>query len=402
MGHASHAEVVTVPKNLCARVPEGVDAADAAYGTVASIALHGLRLAEVGLGDVVAVIGLGLVGQLTLELVAAAGGVPLGVDLDERRVEAARQAGFFAAAGATDVDAEARRLTLGRGADSVLVTAASRSAEPLAIATTVARDRARVVVVGDVAIESPRAPLFAKELRVMVSRSYGPGRYDPVYELDGVDYPASYVRWTEGRNLEEVLRLMAAGKLRPSRLTTHVIDFDEGPKAYALLGSSEPSLGILLRYDPKRDKGTRTIRRPEIKRQRRVSVGRDRPRIGVIGAGTFARGVLIPALRSAAEIRAVATASGLSARSTAARFGARLATTDATEIVNAPDNDAVVIATRHDSHFAYAVEALEAGKHVFVEKPLALDEAGLKAVEQAAERSGRVLMVGFNRRFAPL
>jgi predicted dehydrogenase/threonine dehydrogenase-like Zn-dependent dehydrogenase len=402
-GHASHAEVVAVPRNLCARVPEGVEAADAAYGTVASIALHGVRLADVGLGDVVAVIGLGLVGQLTLELVAAAGAVPLGIDLDAGRVALAREAGFSAFTDAAQLESEARRLTSRRGVDSVLVTAASKTSEPLSLATALARDRARVVVVGDVLIESPRAPLFGKELRLVVSRSYGPGRYDPVYERDGVDYPASYVRWTEGRNLAEVLRLMAEGKLRPSRLTTQVVDLDEGASAYALLESEEPSLGILLRYGRNSEnKGTQSVRLEGSKRPRRPLLGRARPRVGVIGAGAFARGVLMPALRSGADIRAIATASGLSAKSSAKRFGASLATTDAREVLGSREIDAVVIATRHDTHASYVVEALEAGKHVFVEKPLALDEEGLRAVEQAAARADGVLMVGFNRRFAPL
>jgi predicted dehydrogenase/threonine dehydrogenase-like Zn-dependent dehydrogenase len=402
VGYASHAEVVSVPRNLCARVPEGVDAADAAYGTVASIALHGVRLGHVGLGDVVAVIGLGLVGQLTLELVATAGAVPLGIDPDDSRVSLARDAGFFASRDAAEIESEARRLTSTRGADAVLVTAASKTSEPLALATAVARDRGRVVVVGDVAIESRRAPLFAKELRLMVSRSYGPGRYDPVYETDGVDYPASYVRWTEGRNLAEVLRLMATRELRPARLTTHVVDLADGPSAYSLLESDEPSLGILLRYEPKGDKGTQSVHLEAGRRPRRRSLRRARPRIGVIGAGAFARGVLIPALRSGADIGAIATTSGLSARSSAARFGAPHATTKASEVLRSDDIDAVVIATRHDTHASYVVEALEAGKHVFVEKPLALNAEELAAVEQAASGADRVLMVGFNRRFAPL
>jgi len=405
-GHASHAEVVAVPRNLCVKVPEGVAPEDAAYGTIGSIALHGVRLAEAGLGDVAAVVGLGLVGQITLELLAASGCVPVGVDPDARRVALAAEAGFFATTDPAELEAEVARLTAGRGADGVLVTAASKSSAPLDTATAVARERSVVCIVGDVKIESARAPLFAKELRVVVSRSYGPGRYDPTYEGEGVDYPAGYVRWTEGRNLAEVMRLIAAGALNPARLTTHVHDVEDGAQAYALLESEESSVGILLRYPVRTEAGTRGLelgRRPRRTRSRRTaSARRTRLRVGVVGAGAFARTMLMPAIIRDADIIAVATATGLSARSSAQRFGAALATTDADEIMHHADVDAVVIATRHDSHARYVVSALEAGKHVFVEKPLALCAAELAAVEEAVERSSGVLMVGFNRRFAPM
>jgi predicted dehydrogenase/threonine dehydrogenase-like Zn-dependent dehydrogenase len=398
-GKASHAEVVSVPRHLCARVPAGVAPEDAAYATVAAIALHGVRLAELRLGDVAAVIGLGLVGQLTLQLLAAAGCVPLGTDPDPGRVELSRKCGFFATTGAAELEAEARRLTSNRGADGVLVTAASKSSGPLATATALARDRAVVSVVGDVLVESPRAPLFSKELRLVVSRSYGPGRYDPSYEEAGIDYPAGYVRWTEGRNLEEVLRLMSIGQLRPGALTTHTFDLDEGPRAYELLGAPEPSLGILLRYPERPSGGPRSI---QLSANGRRRIGRDRVRIGVIGAGVFARSVLMPALGRGAAVTAVATRTGVSARSTAQRFGATLATTDPAELLASDSVDAVVIATRHNLHAELAVAALEAGKHVFVEKPLALSEEELTRVQKATAGGRSVLMVGFNRRFAPL
>jgi predicted dehydrogenase/threonine dehydrogenase-like Zn-dependent dehydrogenase len=402
-GHASHAEVVAVPRNLCARVPEGVRPEDAAYGTIASIALHGVRLAGVGLGDVVAVVGLGLVGQLTLDLVAAAGAVALGVDPSQQRVELAREAGYFATTDPDELEAEVARRTDRRGADGVLVTAASKSSAPLRTGVQAARERATVCIVGDVAIETPRAPLFAKEVNLVVSRSYGPGRYDPTYERDGIDYPAGYVRWTEGRNLEEVLRLMAAGQLRPGRLTTHTFDLADGPQAYGVLESDEPSMGILLRYPERTGPGPRELSlngRP----QRRIGglIRRDTLRVGVVGAGAFARGVLMPQIARHAEITAVATATGVSARSSATRFGAGIASTDAERVLTAPEVDAVVIATRHDTHAEYAVRALEAGKHVFVEKPLALDDEELDRVAAAAHAADRVLVVGFNRRFAPL
>jgi predicted dehydrogenase/threonine dehydrogenase-like Zn-dependent dehydrogenase len=401
-GLASHAEMVSVPRNLCARVPEGVPAEDAAYATVAAIALHGVRLARVQLGDVVAVVGMGLVGQLTVQLLVAAGCVVLGCDPDAKRALLARDAGVFATTDARELEAEARRLTGGRGADAVLITAASRSSAPLEAAMAAARSRAKLVIVGDVSIESARAPLFSKELNLVVSRSYGPGRYDPAYESQGVDYPADYVRWTEGRNLDEVLRLMASGALRPSRLTTHVFDVMEGSAAYELLESSEPSLGILLRYS--RPIGDRTGNTIEVTRSaRRIRpVRRSRIRIGVVGAGAFARGVLLPQLVRHGDVVAVATSTGVSARASATRFGASMATTDAREVFANEAVDAVVIATRHGTHSEYVAQALRAGKHVFVEKPLALNDPGLANVEDAVSSSDRILMVGFNRRFAPM
>lgn len=400
VGYASHAEVVSVPRLLATRVPDGVTPEDAAYGTVACIALHGVHLAEVGLGDVVGVVGLGLVGQLTLELLRAAGCVAVGVDPDDGRVALAREAGFFATTDPAELESETLRLTERRGADGVLVTAASSSSAPLATATALARERAVVCIVGDVAIQSPRAPLFSKELRLVVSRSYGPGRYDPGYEEGGIDYPAGYVRWTEGRNLAEVLRLMAAEQVRPARLTTHTFDLAEGDKAYALLGQAESSLGILLRYPGREDAGSRTQRFPVSRRPRRRARNK-RLRIGVIGAGTFARSVLMPALARGAEIAAVATATGVSGKGAATRFGVPLATTDPLQVIGAEDIDAVVIATRHDTHAELAAAALPS-KHVFVEKPLALNRDELSLLMDVASESENVLMVGFNRRFAPL
>lgn len=400
-GYASHAEVVAVPRNLCARVPDGVSAEDAAYGTVASIALHGVRLTETGLGGVVAVIGLGLVGQLTLELLRAAGCVPVGLDPNEQRVALAREAGFVATRDAQQLENEIARLSDRRGADGVLITAASRTSEPLATATAIARERAVVCMVGDVKIESPRAPLFSKELRLVVSRSYGPGRYDATYEEHGIDYPAGYVRWTEGRNLSEVLRLMACGELRPSRLTTHTFDLEEGADAYRLLSpGAGPSLGILLRYPGAKQAGARTVETTGGRRLRKTSGGT--PRVAVVGAGSFARSMLMPALAREASIVAVANATGVSARSAAERFGATIASTDPAAVIEDARVDAVVIATRHDAHAALAAHALNSGKHVFVEKPLAITPSELEEVESAAMTSLGILTVGFNRRFAPL
>jgi predicted dehydrogenase/threonine dehydrogenase-like Zn-dependent dehydrogenase len=401
-GYACHAEVVAVPASLCARVPDGVAPEEAAYATVAAIALHGLRLTDTGLGDVVAVVGLGLVGQLTLELVAAAGSVPLGLDPDPDRVASARAAGAFATSDPIELTTEAQRLTAGRGADAAVVAAASADPGPLEAAIAAVRGRAIISVIGDVKVAVPRRDLFAKEVRLVVSRSYGPGRYDPVYEERGVDYPAEYVRWTEGRNLAEGLRLMAVGDLRPGRLTSHRFELGDGPRAYALLDGDEPSLGILLTYPATAALGPRAIAIPRRKPRLRRATGRDRVRVGVVGAGAFARSVLLPNLARSAEIVAIATATGVSSKASAERFGATRATTDAGSVFAADDVDAVVIATRHDTHAQYAIAALEAGKHVFVEKPLALSESELERVERAALAADGCLVVGFNRRFAPL
>ena len=330
----------------------------------------------------------------------AAGCVAVGIDPVPARAELARAAGFYATTDVAELTAEVLRLTGRRGADGVLVTAASRSNGPLESAIALARERAVVSIVGDIPVETPRTPLFAKELRLVVSRSYGPGRYDPAYEERGHDYPAGYVRWTEGRNLAEVLRLMASGQLRPGRLTTHTFDLADGADAYALLDGAEPSLGILLRYPETVDHAPRTLSL-ETRPRRRLARG-GRPRVGVIGAGAFARTTLLPSLRRGADVVAVANATGPSARSVATNVGARLATTDHHELLADDAVEAVVIATRHDTHAGYVIDALEAGKHVFVEKPLALDETELAAVEAAAATADGVLMVGFNRRYAPL
>jgi predicted dehydrogenase/threonine dehydrogenase-like Zn-dependent dehydrogenase len=400
---ASHAQVVNVPRTLVARVPDGVSAEDAAYGTLAAIALHGVRLCELRLGEVAVVVGLGLVGQLTLELVAASGCTAIGVDPSPERVELARSAGFWATTDSQELIDEAHRLTNGRGADGALITAAAKSSAPLATGIAAARERTTVCMVGEVVVESSRKPLFEKELKLVVSRSYGPGRYDPKHEDAGVDYPAGYVRWTEGRNLEAALGLMAQGKLNPSRLTTHTFPLDQGVDAYGVLEGAEPSLGILLDYGTDVPALHRAVRREHVRpRMPRRPLGADKPRLGVIGAGTFARTFLLPKLASQVDIAAVVTATGPSAKATAARFGAKVAGTDPAAVLEADDIDAVLIATRHDTHAEYTARALEAGKHVFVEKPPAIDEAGLDAVELAArgERAG-TLMVGFNRRFAP-
>jgi len=398
-GWASHAEVVAVPRNLVARVPEKVTLEDAAYATVGAIALHAVRQADVRVGERVGVIGLGLVGQLAIRLLTAAGCEAFGIDLDPAAVELA--SGIASRALVRDavaLEAAITEATDGIGLDSVLICAATRSSDPLELAARIARDRATLVVVGDVPVAIERALVYDKELELRVSRSYGPGRYDRDYEERGRDLPPGYVRWTEQRNLQAFVDLVAAGKVEPAQLTTHRFSVDDAAEAYSLLTNADAKprpFGILLEYSFE-EKLLQTpsspTRRPETTRAVRV---------GVIGAGAFARGMLIPALRAeGASLIAVASERGVSAVDVAAQAGFERVAGSLEEILSDSAIDAVVIATRHANHAELAASALDAGKAVFVEKPLALDAEGLWLVEEAAQ--GRVLMVGFNRRFAPL
>lgn len=402
-GYANHAEFIAVPGNLCARVPEGVGLDQAAYATAGAIALQGFRQTDARVGDWVAVIGLGLLGQLTVCIARAAGCRVLAVDLDERKVALAASLGAEAVAVPDDgqVESTALAVTDGLGVDAVIITAATKSSGPIAQAGQIARDRGVVVVVGDVPIEVPRSPYYEKELSVRLSRSYGPGRYDPAYEEYGIDYPEGYVKWTERRNMEEFLRLAEKGAIDFSTLTTHRFSLGQAPSAYeAILDTSELVVGALLVYDQSALRGaSQTLVRPATPRR-----ALDAVRIGLIGAGNFATGTLLPALKSAGgvEYAGVVTAGGLSAGDVARRFGFEYAAADAAQLLKDESVDAVVIATRHDSHAELVIAALQAGKSVFVEKPLALSADELVRVVEAWRSSqGGQVLVGFNRRFAP-
>lgn len=397
-GWATHAEIVAVPKNLVAKLPDGVALEDAAYATVGAIALHGIRQAGAELGERVGVIGLGLVGQLAVRLLAAGGCVPVGIDLDPEAVSLANGAGARAFdRGSPGLDAAVLSVTGGLGLDSVLICAAAPSADPVRLAVALARDRGRIVVVGDVPIHADRAAMYEKELEIRLSRSYGPGRYDREYEEQGRDLPPGYVRWTEQRNLQSFLELVARGAVRPSELTTHRFPVEDAARAYATL-TGKPDrrpFGILLEYAA--SEPVPRVRRPSVRPPAGLL------RIGVIGAGSFARRTLIPALAKAdgVELSTVASERGLTAADAVRRFGFRCAVESAEEILHDDAIDAVVIATRHNTHASLAAAALRAGKAVFVEKPLALTSEDLADVEAALEGGG-TLMVGFNRRFAPL
>jgi predicted dehydrogenase/threonine dehydrogenase-like Zn-dependent dehydrogenase len=419
ISNGNHAEVVCVPQNLCAKVPEGVSDEHAAFVVLASIGLQGLRLVEPTLGETVVVTGLGLIGLVTVQMLRANGCRVLGIDMDPSRVELARRfgaEGVDLAAGEDPLSA-AERFTSGRGVDAVLITAATKSNEPVRQAAQMCRKRGRIVLVGVTGLELDRSLFFDKELTFQVSCSYGPGRYDPLYEDKGQDYPLGFVRWTEQRNFEAVLDLLAEERLELDPLITHRFGIAEATRAYDVVAGDDPSLGILLEYPdaPIDVEGAREVRLSRAGSSGSLApaaqasgggLGRP-PRIGVIGAGNFTSVVLVPALsKTRALLGTIASAGGFSAATLGQRFGFQKASTDADQLIADPELDAVVITTRHDSHAELVCRALEAGKHVFVEKPLALNDAELDRVEATYQQlvdAGRapVLMVGFNRRFSP-
>jgi hypothetical protein len=396
-GGAGHATIQAVSGLLATRLPEGMSDADAAFATVGSIALHGFRLSEVGPGSRIAVIGLGLVGQLAARLARAAGCEVVGIDVSSWAVERAEDASVDLALveAGDDTTAAVESWTHGQGVDAVLVTAATRSSDPMRRAPYLARDRATLVLVGDVGLELDRRPLYEKELSVRVARSYGPGRYERAYEEWGIDYPAGQIRWTEGRNQEAFLGLVDRGRVAVVDLVTHRFPFDDALAAYELLESSAPSLGIELDYP-----SAVPTRAAPLQLSRRAGGNNG---VGLIGAGTFGRGVLVPALQSAglSHLVSVASASGLSAVRLAERVKFEQVAPSAQAVIDNPDVSVVVIATPHDTHASLAADALRAGKHVLCEKPLALTESELDDVEEAWRASGCHLWVDFNRRYAP-
>jgi predicted dehydrogenase/threonine dehydrogenase-like Zn-dependent dehydrogenase len=411
-GH--HAEVVSVPKNLCALVPDSVPDEEAAFAVIGAIALQGIRLVAPSLGEAVVVTGLGLIGLVTVQLLRAHGCRVLGIDFDESKLSMARQFGAEVVnlARGEDPVAAANAFSRGRGVDAVLITASTKSSEPVHQAALMSRKRGRIVLVGVAGLELSRADFFEKELSFHVSCSYGPGRYDADYEQKGFDYPIGFVRWTEQRNFEAVLDMMSDRRLDVRPLISHRFKIDEAADAYALVGGAAPSLGILLEYPDARVQPEVALRNPTVavaptgasaaNTARGASVA-----VTFVGAGNYATAVLIPAFKTAgARLRTVVSQGGVSAVHAGRKFGFEQSTTD-TDAVFADDaTDAVVVSTRHDSHARLAVQALHAGKHVFVEKPLALTHEQLGDVERAQAAAGAgaaapIVMVGFNRRFAP-
>ena len=408
--NGKHAEVVSVPTNLCAKVPDGVSDDEAAFTIIGAIALQGIRLVQPTLGESIAVSGLGLIGLMTVQLLRAHGCRVLGLDVDARKLELARQFG----AATVDLSREqdpvlaAQAFSRGRGVDAVIIAASTTSSEPVHQAALMCRKKGRIVLVGVTGLQLSRADFYDKELTFQVSCSYGPGRYDPTYEDQGVDYPIGFVRWTEQRNFEAVLDMLADRRLDVKPLITHHFQIEEAAAAYGLIGGSEPSLGILLQYSASgftRDARTVQLRSPDRGTSR--GVAESVVSVSFVGSGNYATSVLIPAFKAAGvRLCSVASTTGVSGMHAARKFGFEETTTDTERAIADPNVEALVIATRHDSHAELVCRALAAGKHVYVEKPLAIKRDDFDAIARAydaAYAKGRnpVLMVGFNRRFAP-
>lgn len=407
-GYAVHAEYALIPQNLLTHLPEGVDFESAAFTTLGAIALHGFRLAEPQLGEHVAIIGLGLLGLLTANIAKAAGCNVLGIDLNPQRVELAQKMGIQAVSRDQAIET-AQSFSRGYGCDAVLICADTPSADPVELAAILARDRASLVAVGAVGLDLPRKIYYEKELSLINSRSYGPGRYDPAYEESGMDYPIGYVRWTEGRNFEAFVGLLASGQVDVRPLITHRYSIDQAPQAYQLITGkiSESFLGVLLTYkdSANSDWATKiTITSPTTQPSLSLTASPS-CRLGLLGAGNFATTILLPAISKVTnlELVGVASASGVNAQHVAKRFKFNYATGQESQILGDPQINTVAILTPHHLHARQILAALEAGKHVFCEKPLAIKPAELQELVEALnkERSS-LLMVGYNRRFAPL
>jgi predicted dehydrogenase/threonine dehydrogenase-like Zn-dependent dehydrogenase len=409
VSNGNHAEVVCVPRNLCARIPDSVSDEHAAFTVVGAIGLQGIRLANPTLGETVVVTGLGLIGLMTVQMLRALGCRVLGIDLDPTRLALAARFGaeVVKADSEEPVLATAKAFSRGIGVDAVIVTASTKSSDPIHQAAQMCRKRGRIVLVGVTGLELSRADFYEKELTFQVSCSYGPGRYDPNYEEGGQDYPVGFVRWTEQRNFEAVLDLMASGRLDVGPLVSHRFAVHEAQRAYELLATSSEPLGIVLTYPGK----------PEERRARdvRLRVGPvpampsagQHPRVAFLGAGNYATRALMPAFQAAgAEFRIVVSEGGVSAERAGRKFGFASASTDPSSAISDAESNVVVVATRHDAHASQVLAALRAGKHVFCEKPLCLTLEELAQIDGAVKSSqaspGQLLMVGFNRRFSPL
>lgn len=395
--HAAHAEVVAVPHLFCAKLPAGVSSNHAAFATLGAIAMQAFRQAGLHIGEHAVVIGLGLVGQIVVQICAAAGVNCTGVDLLKEKGETAVQGGASSAFLADDPTLEEAvlRSTGGLGADAVIICASSDSTMPVNMAGILCREKGRVVLAGNAPSGFDRKNYYRKELSLHMSTSYGPGRYDPLYEEQGVDYPAARVRWTAQRNMQAYLGLLASGKLHPELLLSHRFAFQHAPDAYELLlKNASDVLGILLEYEVSKKQGRESATQQKPRSDKEV-------RAGCIGAGKFARNYLLPQLRKKVELLHLATSKPLDAKHAAEQFGFARCATDAAEVINDPEVNTVFIATRHNTHAALVSEALRAGKHVFVEKPLCLAEAELDEIAVVLAKSPGMLMVGFNRRFAP-
>jgi predicted dehydrogenase/threonine dehydrogenase-like Zn-dependent dehydrogenase len=402
-----HGETLNVGRNLVARVPDSVPFEDACFTTLGAIAMNAVRQAEIQVGETVVVMGLGLVGQLVSQLVRCQGGIVMASDLITERIELAEKTGADVCITADEkAVSEIEALTDGRGADCVIVAVASSSPVPVQEAAKMCRDRGRIVVVGACPLELNRDLMYVKDLKLLMARAYGPGSYDPVYEKQGVDYPLPYVRWTENRNMEEFLRLLSVGKLDVKSLVTHEFELEEAATGYkTIMDPESKSLAVLLRY-PVNDvadvlnnyKPVRKLEMPGAK-----AVNKDEINIGLIGAGNLAKWSHLPEINkiSGANLHAVYSSSGARGKSYALRFGANYACSDYEEMLSDPDIDVILISSASHHHARETIAALNAGKHVFVEKPMAVSIEECRDIYSAVKENQKQVCVGFNRRFAP-
>jgi len=409
-GIANHAEIVSVPRNLVARIPENVSNRQAAFTTIASISMHGVRRAESQFGETIVILGLGLLGLLGVQIAKAAGCKVIGIEIEESRLEIARSLGVDLTLNLSrnNVEKEVSEFTSGIGADAVIIFAGTKSSEPALLGARLCRKKARIVVVGNVGMDLEREEMYKKEIDLVMSTSYGPGRYDSSYEEKGIDYPIGYVRWTENRNMEEVLRMISEGRIDVERLISLEFPIDEAPRAYEAILSYEPKpLGVVINYPNSscNNLGLR-LQRKSLNLHKRVSSKSDNNavNIGVIGAGDLAQRVHLPNIIKIRgfNLRAVVCRHGERAKALARKFGAEYATTDFKEVLADDDVDAVLIATRHNLHALMTIEAAKAGKHVFVEKPMVLNPEELKQIQEIIGETGIKYTVGFNRRYSSL
>jgi predicted dehydrogenase/threonine dehydrogenase-like Zn-dependent dehydrogenase len=397
-GYANHAELNFIPKNLCAKIPEGVSLRDASLTTIASVAMQGFRQTEAQIGENIAVVGLGLLGQILVQIIQANGCRAFGFDISQSKCDLALSNGayFAQAATKTNFEEEIGALTNGIGCDAVIITTGTTSNDPIILAGKIARKKAKIVDIGITKMDLPWDLYYHKELDFRFSCSYGPGRYDPVYEEGGVDYPVGHVRWTEQRNMMSILQLLKDSKIELSRLITHEFPFDDAVNVFMDIKSAkEDYLGVVLKYADQADVTVKRIEIPGQKKQKNAEV-----QIGMIGAGNYASTMLLPFIKDKAELVGIATATGINAKDKAQKFGFRYATTDYREMLSDASVNTVLIATRHNQHARMVVDALDKGKHVYVEKPLAISVDELKAIHQSHAASRRMVMVGFNRRYA--
>ncbi|MBQ6509909.1 MAG: bi-domain-containing oxidoreductase [Flexilinea sp.] len=404
--HAVHAEYEVVPRNLLVKLPDNVSFEEAAFATLGSVAIHGLRLAAPQLNDTVLVIGLGLLGLMEVQIAKAAGCRVMGMDISKPKINLARDLGMEAWS-RSDIEERVPQFTKGRGFDHVLICAGSKDNDSIELAGKLCRDRGQVIAIGAVGLEIPRKIYYEKELRVMVSRSYGPGRYDTNYEERGQDYPIGYVRWTEGRNMESFVDLIADGKIDVRPLITHRIPITEGERAYNLITgkTGESFLGVLLQY-PQSEEPPVNQAVPVAKAHVKIQPEGTKPNIGVLGAGNYANATFLPVMKETTDrcvLKSIASGSGGNARHSAEKFGFEKVETDGNTILSDPEIADVVLMTPHSLHAAQTITALENGKNVYCEKPAAIDPLSLAKVRKCvSEHPDQLYMVGYNRRFAPL